>query len=524
MQEFFGMLRSGPFVFLLIGEECTKKQCILQKIACSAISCGWLMWEIAISKARVMCLCGRVRFIVIMLEGVLMNNHAWKYVRKSYSSWILCLLKGYIIFCGSTLSCAMMPDAELCDDMIYPRSQDEDIADDHRMKRTRKVWCEPVELYLEKNKNKPCFETKLIELFYSTSCHKKRDLCMTIFALRREKLKNIIHNAQEGTVMLCDGVRLIRPDCYKVELWRRFSACREQLDVDDMQLVLELSGQGFNPSISGVSAVKFLKIIMDDIPYEGVIFERRKKIWELIVHEKSVRKLDAYKRDNASVCGDDLATMKQSWGFYVHHLRPEEMRPCATVLPCECALINNQSLEEAPAQKKMRLDGAACSLTSAVQVSASNEECYEEEGILQRRMAIVQYLKRKKGNFCAEDELLARFYEDSCTRNDLLEDVVELIYAGHNLLYTQGCYHLVQKDRGEGLGSRGWELFLKRLQEQPYQELSVVEKTYNLYAEGGYCVPLSTVALYTCVMRSQKQKNFLAKIPSIVKLKEIILK
>ena len=416
----------------------------------------------------------------------------------------------FLITCAVLLSCARIFCAEVCsgaleeattDGLMFPGAL-------QRTPRNEKLCTDSLLSHFRGKKNQPCKEVDLINLFYKRSLMKKYD-CWRTIALLRTDGHNITHNEQDRTFTLCDGKRPVSEGCYKVALWSQLTE-RSWREESGQWWALALSDQGFDPTISGVESVRLLKKIVNNEPGRGVMFQRRKSLFETVLREGFVRPREDYSNDEIlgmKISGDDISVVKQSWEFYkANNPYIEELRSVER-------LVRKRGLAEHElASKEVCVDGVV-----------STSGAGERDVFLERRMCVCQYLASKIHVSCSEQELLSKFYVQPCTKDDLLEDIVELIYAGYNIRYDAGRYQYLKEARGRGLGDKGLRVLMGLFKEQPFQNLSVTEQTYALYAKGGYSVPLSAVAVCNCVAKRKKQEYLWNKISIILELKEEIL-
>ena len=135
----------------------------------------------------------------------------------------------------------------------------------------------------------------------------------------------------------------------------------------------------------------------------------------------------------------------------------------------------------------------------------------------------------KIGSFVTARHLLSKFYEEDAKEEYVLEDVLHLIYLGHNIQYKESSYRVLSEDFAIPLKEGdARDVFAHFLRGRDFTDLPVTEQTYRLYEQGYRAIHLSTVALYTSALCRATKMDIVklgsnARMPRLVLLKDRIL-
>ena len=151
------------------------------------------------------------------------------------------------------------------------------------------------------------------------------------------------------------------------------------------------------------------------------------------------------------------------------------------------------------------------------------------------KSSLLKYLSDRGGTFCASEDLCAIYDQTQCSSERLLEDVVELIEAGHNIVYDhrQGQYMLKRDCALKGdTKNDGRALFLAIMSNPEYHTFagsSVAFKTYCFYACGCLGASQGTLAVFqqALCLNSCLQYSWCggeARLERLLALKDEILK
>ena len=432
------------------------------------------------------------------------------------------LLKGcLLLWCACVLG-ASLDDAAIDGDTLSASGSSEFFS----RRRSNESASIPLQEYFKAHKNLPCDEEYLMASFFPRSRHKSRDLTVIVILLRAKKL-NIEHDALNHTFTLRDGDRLVRPGNFKEALWQRLQQPEERRST--IQWAMELSDNGFDPSLSGVEAMLTLQKIIDHTACEGTVFQRRKLLWSRILQDKAVYNQEEYRdfpKHLKKVSAEDVSVMRQCWEFYNDYTdyielfkrRPQERsgkKRAKATQPAATKRVCLDRVQEWPREGAESTEGEVSGVLST--------SVYDDDvGI--RRQNLLRYLGKKKGKFLNENKLLKKYYGRFDTKDDLMEDVVALIYDGHNIQNNHGVYRLAVEDRGVPRSGGAQEVFRLCLEDPTFRDLNAVQRTLYLYDRGYYSIPLSTVALYTAAASTVQKGGAWARMPEIVMVKDIIFK
>ena len=138
--------------------------------------------------------------------------------------------------------------------------------------------------------------------------------------------------------------------------------------------------------------------------------------------------------------------------------------------------------------------------------TVSHEGSQDDNPGVQRRKQLLQCLEHHKDRPVSEGYFLEKFRKMWVNAESLLEDAVRLIFEEHNVQYKDGAYTLLSQDFTVPLIEKGsWQHFLSEFGKNTSSKMSLANKAYLLYDRGFRNIPMSTVALYQCVLNAMKR-------------------
>lgn len=122
-----------------------------------------------------------------------------------------------------------------------------------------------------------------------------------------------------------------------------------------------------------------------------------------------------------------------------------------------------------------------------------------------RQERILHYLQSHEGRFVAESDLQKLHQQDATT---LLEDVMVLIAAKHNITYEDKQYRLCSDQELPQLeDARLYGTLFNLVKDPEFCALSAAEQSYYMYAKKGVYVPVSVAALWTTMQRDRADRG-----------------
>ena len=143
---------------------------------------------------------------------------------------------------------------------------------------------------------------------------------------------------------------------------------------------------------------------------------------------------------------------------------------------------------------------------SSIEASSGRKPLNREE----RQAKILEKITHNKhtGVMVYAEELLRSFYGKEATPANVLEDVLALIYAGHDIKRSGSLYWMPRHGAPKVL-SRGKKMFVELMKQPDFARLDFLEKVLRLYASGHKDQEMSDLAVYVAQMSTP---NFQQKI------------
>ena len=155
------------------------------------------------------------------------------------------------------------------------------------------------------------------------------------------------------------------------------------------------------------------------------------------------------------------------------------------------------NIPEGSIAKKPLLEKIDEAMEYAENMVRFEEMCAEDNW---RRGNLCSYLKSRANACVPEEELLRIFYKEQGNPNDLLEDIVCLIYEGCNIRYKDKQYTWCSQGFAAPLHKDcGLKTFLELSKQAEFKHHPLAYQTYCLYELGYRNIPLGTAALYRVI-------------------------
>ena len=433
-------------------------------------------------------------------------------------SFMLAMLVCSRIFCAEAL-----PDSD--DRIVHDRKNT-------RRKRTKSIkygdMSEKVLKCLETSK--VCDKSQLLD-FWPNDHNDRKNLNKVILDLRF-KGHNISYDVNRKTYTLNPGVWLIEHHDFERKLWEKFEN-PSALKRTNWDLTMELSEEHYNPSFFVVSALKTLKKFMLNTQEYGKAFVRRRTLWSQVLQEGGVERFVRMAQDH-EIAQPDGQFLHHCWDFYKKNLKRgrDKDQENASLPPRKVQRLSLSRI--APESGRVigeRIECAASVYTldatgGDAEVGHVGKNNVSRNFLAQRRQNVLSELKKHAGMYCTEQDLLRKFYGEDGKADSVCEDVLKLINAGNNILFSETSYSFsldpmlpVPKDDAK-------KVFLSYMHNKDFSHGSVLYKTQSLYMAGYRNIPLSTVALYA-ILVCGKQGIFWSvdeeKIDSMVVVKDAVL-